>query len=93
MATAQGGAWDPTFQYSAVTKSDTAKLTYTNSAGVTEEKRCRAIYVGGAGDVAVTDDAGNSVIFAGVAAGSLLPISTEQVLSTGTDATDIVACF
>ena len=94
MSTAAGAAWDSTFQYSSITPSDTAKLSYTNSAGVVEpNKRCRALYVGGAGDVSVHDDAGNAVVFTGVTAGSVYPISTDTVMSTNTTATSLVALF
>ncbi len=65
----------------AVTKSDAT--VFTNPTG--------ALFVGGAGAVAVRMY-GNaaSVVFAAVPAGSILPISVDQVLSTGTDATAIV---
>lgn len=88
-----GGAWDPSFQFSAVTPSDTKKLTYTNSSSMVEEKRCKGIYVGGAGNLAIKDDAGNAVTFTGVTAGSVYPISTDTIMSTNTTATNIVALF
>jgi hypothetical protein len=93
MATAQGGSWDPSFQFSACTPSDTARLTYTNSAGIVEEKRCKAIYVGGAGNLQVKNDAGNSVVFTGVVAGSVYPISTDTIMNALTTCTGIVALF
>lgn len=51
----------------------------------------RALYVGGAGDVAVrmTDD-DSDVTFSGVAAGTVLPISVKRVNSTNTTATNIL---
>jgi hypothetical protein len=64
----------------AVTKSD---ATILDEFG--------ALYVGGAGAVAVKNVEGDSVIFAAVPAGTVLPIVGIQVLSTGTDATSIVA--
>lgn len=88
-----GGSIEPAFQFSSVTPSDTAKLTYINSDGETEVRRCKALFIGGDGNVAVKDDAGNSVTFTGVAGGSVYLISTDQVLSTGTTATSIVALF
>jgi len=88
-----GSQIDPAFQFAVITPSDTAKLTYTNSAGGVEIKRCRAIYVGTAGDLAVNDDAGNSVLFTGVAAGSVLPISTDVIRATSTTASTIVALY
>lgn len=52
----------------------------------------RAIFVGGAGDLAVQgqlDD--ETVIFKGLAAGQTLVIAPARVLDTGTTATDLVA--
>ncbi len=65
----------------AVTKSDAT--VFTNPTG--------ALWVGGVGDVAVRMF-GNAtaVTFTAVPAGSLLPISVDQVLSAGTSATNIV---
>lgn len=55
----------------------------------------RALYVGGAGNLTVEmlnpESAAATVTFSGVPAGTLLPISVERVLSTGTTATLIVA--
>jgi hypothetical protein len=55
---------------------------------------CRAVYVGGAGNVAVTlaDDSA-AVTFTAVAAGTLLPLYCKKVMSTNTTATAIVALF
>jgi len=64
----------------AITKNDDNELAYVT----------KAIYVGGAGDVAVRMYDGTDVTFAGVAAGTILPIMVKRVLSTGTDATNIV---
>lgn len=66
----------------AVTPDDATALTLVT----------RGIYVGGAGNLAVTmkaDD--NDVTYVGVAAGSVLPLRVTHVLSTGTTATNIVA--
>lgn len=71
----------PSGRFFAVSKSDTDNLTYP----------ARAIYVGGAGDVAVLNDEGVSVTFVGVAAGTWIPVKTKRVMSTNTDATDMVA--
>lgn len=83
-----GGTIEPSFKFVAVTKSDTAKLTYNN-----EYVRTKALFIGGAGDVAVKNDLGTSVTFQNVPAGSVLPISTDMLLSTGTGATNVVALF
>lgn len=62
----------------AITKSNSAVNAYSY------------IYVGGAGSVAVVTAGGNTVTFAGVPAGGYIWVRTSKVLSTGTDATDMV---
>lgn len=51
----------------------------------------RALYIGGAGNVAVVavDDT-SAVTLVGVPAGTVLPIATSKVMSTNTTATSIV---
>jgi hypothetical protein len=53
----------------------------------------RAVYIGGAGDLVVKliDDE-DAITFAGIQAGSLLPIRPKQVLED-TTATNIIAIF
>jgi hypothetical protein len=66
----------------AVTPSDSTVLN------------CRALYVGGAGNIAimgVRDSA--AVTLSGVLAGTVLPISASKVMSTNTTCTLIVALF
>ena len=66
----------------AVTKSDTTDL------GVT-----RALWVGGAGDLAVQFvDSATTVTLTGVPAGTLLPIQVTKVMAA-TTATSIVALY
>lgn len=69
--------------FAAVTKSDTTLVT------------CRAIYVGGAGNVAISPTAAgvDAVTITGVPAGAILPFNLEQgrIMSTNTTATAIVA--
>lgn len=56
--------------------------------------RCRALYVGGAGNVTLrTNDDDGDVAFVGVTAGSILPVYAKYVRSTGTTATNIVALY
>lgn len=64
----------------AVTKSDSTVLSTT-----------RALYVGGAGDVAVTMRDGSVVTFSAVPAGTFLPLRVTKVMSTNTTATLILA--
>lgn len=67
----------------AVTPSDSADL-----ANVT-----RAIYVGGAGAIAVVSPTGQTVTFSAVPVGTLLPIRAARVKATGTTATNLVALW
>lgn len=73
----------------AVTKSDTAAV-----AGPSTDNIPRALYIGGAGDVAVKFYGNDTAVtFAGVAAGTVLPIRPVRVMSTNTTATNIVAIY
>lgn len=72
---------DPGRKGFAITKSDTTVY----------EPPTRALWVGGAGDVAVVfADDDDAVTLEAVAAGSMLPVAVKQVMSTNTDATAIV---
>lgn len=71
----------PNGVFSAITPDDDTDLAAPT----------RSIYVGGAGDVAVRNAAGDDITFAGVPAGAVLPIVTSRVLETGTTATGLVA--
>ena len=53
----------------------------------------RALYLGGGGDVAVRMCGGETVTFAGVAAGTLLPVRVGRVLASGTTATGILGLW
>lgn len=69
----------------AVTASNTVNLP----DGV-----CRALWVGGAGNVAVVAEGNTSAVtIVGVPAGTILPIRTRRVNSTNTTATEIVALY
>lgn len=73
------GASVPAYKIMAVTPDNA--LIFTTQP--------RALYVGGAGDVRVVTWGGDTVTITGVPAGTLLPISVKQVLSTSTTATYI----
>lgn len=51
----------------------------------------RAIYIGGSGDLSVIDEVGNTTTFVGVVQGTILPIRTARVRTTGTTASGLVA--
>ena len=67
----------------AVTTNDGSDLAFV----------ARALYVGGAGDIALITSGGDTVTFAAVTAGSILPVRTARVLATGTTATNIIAIW
>ena len=73
-----------------VTKSDTALLQYHS-----KNMACRGIMIGTAGDLAVKDDEGTTVVIPSnaLAVGIIHPICTSQVMSTGTTCSEIVAFF
>lgn len=71
---------------------------YRQAAAVTPHdanplpEKASQLYVGGAGNVvAVIND--EDVTFAGVPAGTFLPVRVSQVKATGTTATNIVALW
>jgi hypothetical protein len=72
---------DPSACFVAVTPSDTVKITYNN-----QPHRSKAIYVGGAGNLAIKDINGNTVLFQGLTASTVLPIQTDQIMATNTSA-------
>ncbi|NNH59461.1 hypothetical protein HLI01_22255 [Rhizobium laguerreae] len=74
---------DPASNAAAVTPNDSTDLTYTS----------RAIYIGGAGNLAVIMAGGQTVTFTGVLAGAVIPIRASRVMSTNTTATSIVAVW
>ena len=53
-------------------------------------QRASAVYVGGAGNVAVKTEDGTTLTFVGAQAGTILPIKTLQILATGTTGTSLV---
>lgn len=68
----------------AVTPHDSTDFTYA----------CRALYIGGAGNISVQTIGGQSaVVFVGLPAGTILPVRATRVNSTSTTATSIVALY
>jgi len=80
---AQGGFGEPASNGEAVSTSDVYELTYVS----------RGLYVGGAGDVAVVLKGGQTLVFSGVPAGTILPVRAKQVKATGTTATLILSLY
>ena len=73
---------DPADHAAAVVPSDDTDLTVP----------ALALYVGVNGDVRLKTVSGETVTFVDVPVG-ILPVRTRRVYSTGTTATDIVACW
>ena len=67
--------------------ADTAATVTTSDTGPNVFTR---LYIGGAGNVAVVTEAGNTVTFTAVPVGTQLEIRVKQILATGTTATNIV---
>lgn len=53
----------------------------------------RAIYVGGAGSLALVLASGDEVTFTGLTAGTFLPVRAVRVKTTGTSATQLVGLY
>ncbi|MCF3934197.1 hypothetical protein L1787_12345 [Acuticoccus sp. M5D2P5] len=66
-------------------------FTVTPSDGTDLATVARGLFVGGAGNVNVVTLGGTTVMFPGVAAGTILPCGVTRVLATDTTATNIVA--
>jgi hypothetical protein len=76
-----GGGVSPATRCIAITPSDSVALSIP----------VKGIYVGGAGDLAVTAQSdGSSVIFKAVPVGTIIPVRAKLVLSTGTTATLLI---
>lgn len=78
-----GGLGEPAIHATAVTPSDADELAVVS----------RALYIGGAGDVAVVTYGGDAVTLSGATAGSVIPIRVKQVKATGTTATLILSLY
>ncbi len=76
----------------AAPASHAAAVTPSNDTPLTTQ--ARALYIGGAGDVALklTDD-DTAVTFKAVPVGTVLPVRAKYVMSTNTTATLIVALW
>ena len=71
------GETKPAVRWTAISPSDSADLTF------------RAIWINGAGNIALRDEVGNDETFT-VTAGTLLPVQPKRVLLTGTTASGIL---
>jgi hypothetical protein len=74
----------PAKSYAAITPHDSNNFSLAP---------CRAIYVGGDGNLVAVSQVGDSVTFVGLKAGSVLPIEAVRVNATNTTATNLVALY
>ncbi len=66
-------------------------VTEASTVAAGDSGLSHAIYVGGAGDIAVIPiGQTTAVTFVGVPAGTFLPVVVSEVVSTGTTATDLL---
>lgn len=77
------GLDQPAYRWFAVVPNDDDPL----------EVMPRCLYVGGAGDVVISNRFGDVATIKSVPAGSFLPVRPDQVLFTGTTATNILALY
>lgn len=73
----------PAIYAGAVTTSDSTNLSSI----------ARALYVGGAGNIAAVMPDDSVVTFVGLSAGTILPVRVKRVNATNTTATNIVALY
>lgn len=71
----------------------TGAVAVTPNDGADLAKMTEGLYIGAAGNVAVTMQDGTSVTFTGLAAGVAHRLSVKRVLATGTTATGIVGLY
>ena len=85
---------DP-FQFNATGLDSPALRIFavTPSDSVDFSRSCRALYIGGDGDVSLVTPAGDTATFVGLTAGSILPVRTARVNATATTATNIVGLW
>jgi hypothetical protein len=86
----------PSGRLVAVTAHDTNPIVAVVAGAPVSQTYTRGIYIGsiaGGATLTVIDRNGSTVAFAGLVAGSILPIQVSHVKSTGTLASSIVALF
>lgn len=70
------------------TAADGFDITPNDSVDLADE--AGAIYVGGAGDIALITSRGTTLTFTALNAGTILPFKVSRVLATGTTATNLI---
>jgi hypothetical protein len=76
------------------TEPISSAATITPNNGTTFTTRCRAVFVGGAGNLTVdVADGGTNLAFNGLTAGTILPVRVKRVYATGTTATSLLCLY
>lgn len=82
-----------TFDVSSMPTGKVRSVTPHNSNNLADGA-CRALWVGGAGNVVVlAEEDASAVTWVGVPAGTILPVRALRVQSTNTTATNILALY
>jgi len=68
-------------------------IIYQASAQTTIGNQGCVLYVGGAGDIAMVTNGGDTVTFVGLNTGQFIPVQALKVAATGTTATNIIALW
>lgn len=75
----------------AIDAYDQAVIVTPHDSNVQPGMPCKGIYVGGAGNLAIIDGTGATVLLSGIPAGTFLPIKAKRIRATSTTATLIAA--
>lgn len=78
----------PQYDSNPVTPSDSADLPEGPNG-----QDCRALYIGGAGNVSVNLRGGGTAVLTGLSAGQIVVCAVTRVLATSTTATAIMALY
>jgi hypothetical protein len=73
----------------AIDRNGIASDAFAITPSDASTQRAQAVYVGGAGNVAIKTEDGTTLTFVGAQAGTILPVKTLQILATGTTATNL----
>lgn len=93
MATRQND-YGTTVEISDTAPASSLKAVTPHASSNLPDGRCRALWVGGAGDVAIIAENDTvAVTITAVPAGTLLPVRAKAVRVSGTTATNIVALY
>ncbi len=77
----------PSVRLRAITPHNSTEIAFVDN------RRMKALYVGGAGNITVIDDDATTVLLTAVPVGKVLNISPNIIKATGTTATNLVALY